>query len=251
MSHKKLTDPASEMEKLITEAVELAIEPFAPDRDISLPSLRSVAEQLGTTPIRARKILITAGYFSTPIATKVQELKAAGRTIEEIGEELSLGPAAVYGYIPYEVRAYNLPQVSANADRHKRYRSTRKLATAVKNEDWSEALWKAIVVFQDYPFTISRRGSREGTRFRYMISKEADHALWDYDEKNVERFDNELRVDVLGEKENKSIPRSDVELAFRIYLELLKNGDMVELNKINVYGAEYLLPIFQRILESS
>ena len=109
------------MEELIARAVEAAKAPFTPDRKAELPSLRSVAEELGTTVIRTRKLLITAGYFTSPTAQSVQRLKAEGKTIEEIGAALRLKPAAVYGYLPYELRPYNLSETTSNADRHKRY----------------------------------------------------------------------------------------------------------------------------------
>ena len=114
MSKKKITDPEGSMEELITRAVEAAQAPFTPDRKPELPSLRSVAEQLGTTVIRTRKLLITANYFTSPSATTVQKLKSEGKTIEEIGAALRLKPAAVYGYLPYENLAYNLPQTTSN-----------------------------------------------------------------------------------------------------------------------------------------
>ena len=101
MSKKKITDPKGSMEELITRAVEAAKAPFTPDRKAELPSLRSVAEELGTTVIRTRKLLITADYFTSPTASTVQRLKAEGKSIEEIGVTLRLKPAAVYGYLPY------------------------------------------------------------------------------------------------------------------------------------------------------
>ena len=122
MSHKKITDPEGSMEELITRAVEAAKAPFTPDRKAELPSLRSVAEELGTTVIRTRKLLITAGYFTSPTATTVQRMKGEGKTIKKIGATLRLKPAAVYGYLPYENLAYNLPETTSNAGRHKRYR---------------------------------------------------------------------------------------------------------------------------------
>ena len=61
MSKKKITDPNASMEELLQRAVELAEAPFTPNRSSELPSLRSVAEKLGTTVIRTRKLLITAG----------------------------------------------------------------------------------------------------------------------------------------------------------------------------------------------
>ena len=135
MSKKKITDPERSMEELIARAVEAAKAPFMSDRKAELPSLRSVAEELGTTVIRTRKLLITAGYFSSPTATSVQHLKMEGKTIEEIGAALRLKPAAVYGYLPYENLAYNLPETTSNADRHKRYRATKKLKMAVDTDN--------------------------------------------------------------------------------------------------------------------
>ena len=65
MSKKKITDPTASMEELLQRAVQLAEAPFTPDRKSELPSLRTVAATLGTTVIRTRKLLITAGYFTS------------------------------------------------------------------------------------------------------------------------------------------------------------------------------------------
>ena len=174
MSKKKITDPEGSMEELIARAVEAAKAPFTPDRKPELPSLRSVAEQLGTTVIRIRKLLITADYFTSPTAKTVQRMKSEGKSIEEIGAELRLKPAAVYGYLPYEYRPYNLPETTSNADRHKRYRATKKLKTAVDTdnaEKISAALWRCVIVFEGYPFSTSGRGSRSGVEYTYQVSR--------------------------------------------------------------------------------
>ena len=57
MSKKKITDPEGSMEQLISRAVEMAQAPFTPSRKPELPSLRSVAERLGTTVIRNRQTI--------------------------------------------------------------------------------------------------------------------------------------------------------------------------------------------------
>ena len=76
MSKKKITDPEGSMEELIARAVEAAKTPFTPIRKAELPSLRSVAEELGISVILTRILLITAGYFSSPTSQSVQRLKA-------------------------------------------------------------------------------------------------------------------------------------------------------------------------------
>ena len=51
-----------------------------------------------------------------------------------------------------------------------------------------------------------------------------------------------------GEKKEKSISRSTVELGFQKYLELLKTeGAVSGPKKLGVFGASYLLPLFPRI----
>lgn len=250
MSKKKITDPEGSMEELIARAVEAAKAPFTTDRKAELPSLRSVAEELGTTVIRTRKLLITARYFISPTASTVQRMKSAGKSIEEIGAELKLKPAAVYGYLPYESLAYNLPETTSNADRHKRYRATKKLKAAVDTgsiEKISATLWQCVCVFSGYPFTTSGRGSRSGVEYTYQVSRKGGSGGRHYDGHSIPGYGNEIWLTVNGEKKEKSISRSSVELGFRKYLEVLeKEGTVTGPKKLGVFGASYLLPLFQR-----
>ena len=254
MSKKKITDPKGSMEELITRAVEAAKAPFTPDRKAELPSLRSVAEELGTTVIRTRKLLITADYFTSPLSSTVQRLKSEGKTIEEIGAALHLKPAAVYGYLPYEHRPYNLPETTSNADRHKRYRATKKLKMAVDTdnaEKISAALWRCVIVFEGYPFSTSGRGSRSGVEYTYQVSRKGGLGGKHYAGDSVKGYGNELWVVMDGEKKEKSISRSTVELGFQKYLEVLKTeGAVTGPKKLGVFSASYLLPMFQRFYKS-
>jgi len=250
MSKKKITDPEGSMEQLISRAVEAAKAPFTPDRKAELPSLRSVAEELGTTVIRTRKLLITADYFTSPTATAVHRMKAEGKSIEEIGATLRLKPAAVYGYLPYDNLAYNLPETTSNADRHKRYRATKKLKMAVDTDNTvkiSAALWRCVIIFENYIFTTSGRGSRTGVKYTYQVSRKGGSGGRHYSGDSVQGYGNELWVVIAGEKKEKSISRSTVELGLQKYLELLKTeGVVTGPKKLGVFGASYLLPLFQR-----
>ena len=198
MSKKKITDLDASMEELITRAKSLAQAPFDSKRDPALPSLRAVAVELGTTVIRTRKLLITAEYFSSPTSTAIQRLTEEGKSINEIGQILHLKPAAVYAYLPYEYHPYNLDQTTANADRHKRYRATRKLweqldaNDGVFDEKISLCLWRCVVIFQDYPFTTSGRGSKEGVQFSYTVSKETGRGGHHYAGSSIPGYGNEL-----------------------------------------------------------
>lgn len=250
MSHKKITDPEGSMEELIARAVKAAKAPFNSSRSSELPSLRSVAEQLGTTVIRTRKLLITADYFSSPTATTVQRMKSEGKNIEEIGAALRLKPAAVYGYLPYENLAYNLLQTTSNADRHRRYRATKKLKVAVDTgsiEKISAALWQCVCIFSGYPFTTSGRGTSPGVEYTYQVSRKGGSGGRHYGGHSIPGYGNELWIVANGEKREKSISRSSVELGFQKYLEVIeKEGTVTGPKKLGVFGASYLLPLFQR-----
>lgn len=244
------------MDELMKKAVVLAQTPFTPDRPADLPSLRTIATELGTTVIRARKLLITAGYFESPTATAVQNMVAEGKSKEEIGEKLKLKPSAVYGYLPYEVRPYNLPETTSNADRHKRYRATRKLQGELENngsvfdEKVSLLLWRCVVIFQNYPFTTLGRGKDQtgAVEFTYTVSKGGKGGRH-YSGSSVPGFGNEIWVVIDDVKKEKSISRSSVDLAFQKYLEKLsETGTVSGPKQLGVFGASYLLPLFQRFV---
>ena len=249
MSKKKITDPDGAMEELIKKAKTLAIEPFDSNRPENLPSLRSISTELGTTVIRARKLLITADYFTSPTATAVQGMMAEGKTVDEICASLHLKPSAVYGYLPYEVRPYNLPETTANADRHKRYRATRKLQTYIRESNGvfdshtSLLLWRCVVIFQNYPFSTLGRGKDQtgAVEFTYTVSK-GGRGGRHYEGESVDGWGNEIWVVIGGTKKEKSISRSSVDLAFQKYLAGAVSGP----KQLGVFGASYLLPLFQR-----
>ena len=247
MSKKKITDPDGAMEELIKKAVDLAQAPFTPERNTSLPSLRSVATELGTTVIRARQLLITADYFTSPTASAVQKMIAEGKSVDEICTALHLKPSAVYGYLPYEVRPYNLPETTANAARHKRYRATKKLqshlqeSNGVFDSHTSLLLWRCVVIFQNYPFSTSGRNDKGAVEFTYTVSK-GGRGGRHYEGESVDGWGNEIWVSIGGVKKEKSISRSSVDLAFQKYLEKDTTGP----KQLGVFGASYLLPLFQR-----
>ena len=84
----------------------------------------------------------------------------------------------------------------------------------------------------EYTYQVSRKGG-SGGRHYYGYS--------------IPGYGNEIWLTVNGEKREKSISRSSVELGFQKYLELLKTeGTVSGPKKLGVFGASYLLPMFQR-----
>ena len=231
------------MEQLIKRAVELFQKPYddRDGRDASLPSLRAVADQLDTTILRTRKILITAEYYSTETSRLVQKLAAEEKTEAEIMEITRLRRASVNSYLPYRKLAFNLDQKTANADRHRLFRRRMKAVEELRRHmdlpDASLFLWKAIIAFEKYPFKTSGHGSWEGVRFTYTVSRSSGSG--------VDGCSNEIWIVESGEKREKRISRSTVEIGYRKARELraVRGPEALDLP-----GAEsYLWPIFLRL----
>ena len=248
---KKNTNPALSMEQLLSQAVELFQEPYddRDERDASLPSLRTVATALNTTILRVRKLLITAEYFSTETSRTVQTLVAEGRSVEEIMTITGLGRASVNSYLPYKSLAFNLDQTTVNADRHRvfrrRVKAVNELQSHMDSPDVEVWLWKAIIAFEGYPFRTSGRGSREGVKFKYEMSREPGKCGRHYKGQSVDDYGNELWIIVDGVKREKSISRSTVELGYKKAREL---GVVKGPKALRLPGAgSYLWPVMIRL----
>lgn len=89
-------------------------------------SLRKTAEKLSMSPMKVRKILLTAGVYTSSRQKDIKELYDAGYSIEEIAEIFHVSISNVYTYLPYESVIYNMKEKSVNAERQARYRQRKK-----------------------------------------------------------------------------------------------------------------------------
>lgn len=85
-------------------------------------NIRNTARQLNISPMKLRKILITAGVFENGVSKEIHNLINAGHTIDEICESLQMSKASVYSYLPYKHTIYNLDEKSSTAKKQERYR---------------------------------------------------------------------------------------------------------------------------------
>ncbi|MCC8104651.1 MAG: glycosyltransferase family 69 protein [Clostridiales bacterium] len=127
-------------------------------------SLREIADALSLNPIKVRKLLITAGVYESDVADEVNRLRKKGRTVGEIMHATGLSKASVNSYLPYTKVPYKAGEVSANADRVKKYQERKVACEKLKEEGGMDNLWNCIVVFEGYPFYTA-----DGVRFRYVV----------------------------------------------------------------------------------
>lgn len=183
-------------------------------------SLRDVAAEFDITLLKVRKLLITAGVYTTDFSKQVNELKSQGKAISEIMELTRLSRASVYSYLPYKKGIYNVSEANLEAERCKKYRK-RKLAVLRLKEfpDDLDILWDAIKAFENYPFQTYPKG----LKFKYQVRG------------------NEIFIN----RKKKSVTRATVILAYqnmRTLEEIKKSKDL------GSFGDTYLYPIFLRLV---
>ena len=231
---KKSSNPDESMHQLVERAVGLFEEPYddRDGREDRLPSVRSVADEMDTTILRVRKLLITADFYSTEMSRRVHKLAEQGCSVKEIMEETALGRASVYSYLPYQGLAFNLDQSTVNADRLKLFRrrkkATEELSRHLDREDMEEYLWKAIVLFENYPLS-----TMKGLRFSYEVKRGKTGLPT-----------GELAIN----RKEKTITRATINLAFHKAVKLQRTEGCVSgPKKIGGFGASYLYPLFLRL----
>lgn len=222
------------------------------------PELKAVAEEVEISPSKLRKLLITAGerdrttYFSSPTSDMVLKLRSEGKSVKEMCEITGLSYTSVQGYLPHSKLIYSLDTMSAECERIRHFRARKKAVSDLHDHlflpDASFYLWKTVVAFQAYPFTTSGRGSREGVKFTYEVSKSGSAGGRHYEGEQVEGYGNEMWIIKNGQKSEKSISRSTVDLALRTALTVqAQEGFVSGPKKLNIPGAgSYLFPLFVR-----
>lgn len=88
-------NPESNMKELLDEVSALYVESGE-----SL-SIRQLADEFVMTPLKMRKLLITAGVFSSDICDQVLELFRSGKSVPQIQRITGLSRASVHSYLPY------------------------------------------------------------------------------------------------------------------------------------------------------
>ena len=204
-----------------------------------------LADEFGISRIKARKILITTHDLSYPQTKQIQEMIAAGMSIEVVAKKLGMAVSTVNSFLPYSKGVYKLSEVSAAAERTASYRArkgaVRELLETIRTgtlEEQKAALWKTICLFQGYPFTTSGRGSVVGKKFKYEVSAPGSIGGRHYAREVVDGFGNELFVN----GREKGISRSSVDYALGIAL-----GEQVAGPKqLRIYGSSYVYSLFVR-----
>ena len=251
---QKHPEHTAESQRLMNELLDMTVQVWTGEEE---PELKAIAEEIELSPAKLRKLLITASirdnetYFSSPTADAVLKLRGEGKSVKEMCEITGLSYTSVQGYLPHK-SVYGLDTMSAECERIRLYRARKRAISDLHDHlflpDASLYLWKTVVAFHGYPFTTSGRGSREGVKFTYEVSKSGSAGGRHYEGEQVEGYGNEMWIIKNGQKSEKSISRSTVDLALRTALTVqAQEGFVSGPKKLNIPGAgSYLFPLFVR-----
>lgn len=154
--------PDYDLEQNISDLLETAVSLFKipyddrEKRPEEAPSISHVADEMGTSRMRVRKLLITAGYYSTAASRAVQDLYSQGMSISEISRMLGLGRSAVHNMLPYKKGIYKLADPTLNAEQCQQFQTRKKACDNLREhitEDCCDRyLWEAIRIFEGFNF---------------------------------------------------------------------------------------------------
>lgn len=225
--------PDYDPEQVVKEFMDAVADAFGSydDRNpggSAFPGLNAVAAAFGMTALKARKLLITAGVYSTEMSRRVAKLWAEGYDLNQMMEATGLGRASIHSYLPYTKIPYKMTELSANAERIRLYRERKQkceefsanLSTLAgqPTKEQVVALWSMLLYLQGCVFLTAK-----GLKFTYKI-------------KGGEMFVN---------RKSKSITQATVFMAFRNAMEL--RGAVAGPKNPGTFGASYLYPIFVRL----
>ncbi len=91
-------------------------------------SVKETADRCGISEVKARRILITLGMWSSPSSEQIRELCNAGKSVKDIAAELCISEKAVEAYLPYRKGVYGLDEKSAVALRTELCRNRKSIA---------------------------------------------------------------------------------------------------------------------------
>ena len=227
---RKPSKPEYSAAKNLTQQMKAATELYTEKM-----SLQAIADALSLNPIKARKLLITAGVYKSDTAKLVQQTFGSFRSTQSYSaavtstmSALQLSRPSVTSYLPYEKGVYfpeeaEAANISAGAERQRHYRAV----AALKKNPCEENLWKCVVAFRGYKFK-----TMSGLPFTYTLKKGRG-----------DEFTKELWID--RREDSKSLAWSSVMLA---YHNIGKIGEVVDRPKAlgDIRGVSHIYGLFYR-----
>ena len=233
---RKPAKPEYSAEKNLTDLMGAAAALYKNDM-----TLQGIANELSLNPIKARKLLITAGVYQSDIAGTVQRTFNTYHATQDYKTAVSSTMAALHlsrpsvtSYLPYEQGVYfpedaDAVNISAGAERQRHYRAV----VALKKNPCEETLWNCVIAFRGYEFK-----TMSGLPFTYQLNRGRGNGS-----AKGNGFTKELWID--RREGSKSLAWSSVMLA---YHNIGTIGEVVDRPKAlgDIRGVSYIYGMFYR-----
>ena len=166
---RKKLKPEYDAGKNLKEQMESAVALY--DSEMSL---QAIGDALNLNPIKARKLLITAGVYESDVAEKVKNIFEEYRETQDYktsilstANTLQLSKASVTSYLPYKKGVYfpstaEKEKISVGAERQRRYRAMKRWRTDPTEENF----WGVVVAYSGVQFK-----TYSGLSFSYEVRK--------------------------------------------------------------------------------
>lgn len=143
------------------EIMDAVIEYYGESYDDRTPmetehvSIREVSKEFDMSILKVRRILITAGKYTTETSRQVQMLIEKGQSVLEVMKNTGLSKASVQSYLPYSKGIYKMEEVGVVTDCKRRQREREKACKEFMEEhlylsenESEAALWNLLSMLQ-------------------------------------------------------------------------------------------------------
>lgn len=100
--------PDYNADKIQKELIKAVVESYEETGELKI-----TANEFSLSPLKIRKMLITAGVYWNEVSDEVNELYRQGKTVQQIMEITGLKKSSVNGYLPYSKIIYNMHKARA------------------------------------------------------------------------------------------------------------------------------------------
>lgn len=106
--------------------------------------IEQTAKEYDISPMKMRKLLITAGVYKNETSDLIARLRAEGKSVSEIQNITGLSRSTINGYLPYSKVIYKNTESSVGADRVRLLRKRRKACKELLEELSEKKLWECM-----------------------------------------------------------------------------------------------------------
>ena len=93
--------------KIMKEIMAIVTDTYRETGELTL-----TAAEMSMSPLKVRKLLMTAGEYHSEISDEINKMFSDGRNVQEIQRITGLGKSSVNGYLPYVKTVYKSKELS-------------------------------------------------------------------------------------------------------------------------------------------